>query len=141
MKIIHLILVTFFINGCATQEQKKDILTVYDLAKKIEHEDKFYYIVEIGDLKRVNKPAAITYVGTIDSYHLFTEWSKIEVKKGEIFSFAVRKNSCVVHDEATPLNENYYYTNIFRQWRHVSIENGKCFVPPRRVSPSEGGGE
>lgn len=139
MKNPHLTLVISVMFGCAVQNADKNVLTVYDLAEKVTHENRDYYVVDLNDLSRVNKPDSLTYVGTIDSYHLLREWSKIKVKEGEIFYFAVPKNSCVVRDEVLPKNERYYFENVFKQYRHVSLENGKCFVPPRKVPPSKGG--
>ena len=124
---------TIALLGCSFNKPDKDVLTAYDLASKIEYENRYYYIVNLNDLSRVNRPFAITYVGTIDAYHLFREWSKIKVKDGEVFFFALPKKLCAVHDEATPTNEHNYYENIFKQYRHVSLENGKCFVPPRKT--------
>ena len=134
MKTNCFILIVLFVFGCAAQQQNKDVLTVYDLAEKIEYDNKYYYVVDVDDLRRANRPSSITYVGTIDSYHLFQEWSKLKVKEGEIFTFAAPKHSCVVHDMAPPDNEEYYYTNVFKQQRHVSLENGQCSVPPRKLS-------
>ena len=124
-------------TGCATQKPDKDVLTLYDLVKKVTHENAAYYVVDVNDLRRVNKPTSVIYIGTVDSYHLFREWSKLQIKEGEIFSFAVAKTSCDVRDEATPENERDYYENVFKQWRQVSLENGNCHVPPRKSPPDD----
>ena len=131
-----LMFVASFMFGCTTQQQNKDVLTVYDLVEKIEYDDTYYYIVDADDLRRTNKPSSITYIGTVNSYHLFQEWAKLKVKEGEIFSFAVPKHSCLVYDEATPDNEKYYHTNVFKQQRHVSLDDGECSVPPRKLPPT-----
>ena len=122
---ILIILMVLLINCSAYQaEIKKDILRKDDSIGKITHDEITYYIVEVADLKRARK--GLTYVGSIENYHLLREWLKVACAHDEISFFAIRKEDCIVENERAPKDE--YNINASRGHRAVNLGDGKCLV-------------
>jgi hypothetical protein len=122
---ILIILIAILINCSAYQaEIKKDVLLLEDSIVKITHDERVYYIVAVADLNRARK--GLTYVGSIDNYHLLREWLKVSYARDEISFFAIRKEDCIVANERAPKDE--LNINGSRGHRAVDLGDGKCQV-------------
>ena len=79
------------------------------------------------DLRKARKGPP-TYVGSIETYHLFRVWLKTKDSPDEISFFAVKRGTCTVEDEKSPQNEEVTVSATRKGWREVEFKNGKCFV-------------
>ncbi len=113
------------INCSAYQaEIRRDVLRKGDSIGKIIYGEDAYYIVKVKDLKRTRK--GITYVGSVNNYHLLREWLKFAYVPDEVSFFAINKADCVVKNERAP--EVEYNVNASRGHRTVDLSDGKCIV-------------
>jgi uncharacterized protein YxeA len=126
--IVILILSIFILANCAT---KYDTLTIQDITETITHDETTYFVVTTDDLKKVKHPSTLTYLGSLENYHLFRIWEKRDLySSGHVGSmitfFAAKKSECTICEEKSPSQE------YMKSWRHVEFKNGKCIVECRK---------
>ena len=126
--IAILILPIFMLANCAT---KYDTLTIQDITETITYNKTTYFVVTADDLKKVKNPSPLSYLGSLENYHLFRIWNKRDLYgSGHVGSmitfFAAKKSECTICEEKSPSQE------YMRSWRDVKFENGKCIVECRK---------
>ena len=111
MKYIVAIIVIGALYGCGFGlPAKEDYISADDFIPHINYtwennqkKNAKFYIATVDKLMQVKEP--IKYVGTIDSYHLFSVIPKRPIAPDELLNFAVLKSSCIVANPRSPEKE------------------------------------
>jgi hypothetical protein len=122
MKITSIVILIILSVSCAVN---RDVLKISDARSKITIDSVDYYILEPKNLPKARSFHTLSYLGSIENFHLMRVWSKVSYSEDEIHFFAIEKEKCVVINENTIEDE---FATHGGSYRKVEIVDNKCIV-------------
>ena len=132
MKKISILLIIFIgVISCANTYR---LLPKESASGTVIHNNIIFHVYEPSDFKKGEEYLVLTYLGTIEEYHLFRTWhmkNAISPNSDYASIFALKKEHCIIENERTLEEEE----NL-RGFRDAVMKDGKFIVLAHDVNPN-----